>query len=285
MGQRCAVIICALILVLGLSAQAEDTVLASLDQWRSAIESGDITKLSALYSTQPPVVVKSAQGDNSDLGSELKFWSDLHNSGIRNLQTEVRKNQEQGGVRLITLQASFVTNTAKGPRTRYVHYQQAWQRLGEKWLIVGVAHSDIIKIRQPRALNPKLYDTEANAADEIKRELADAAKTNRRLILVFGGNWCYDCHVLDGAFHEPDVAPIVQKNFIIVHVDIGNDGNKNHDLAKKYNTPLDKGVPVLAVLDSDGKLLFSQQNGEFESARSMDPDDLIAFLNKWKPRP
>ena len=44
-----------------------------------------------------------------------------------------------------------------------------------------------------------------------------------------------------------------------------------------------KGVPALAVLASDGALLYSQQHGEFESARNMDPDDLIAFLKKWKP--
>ena len=101
------------------------------------------------------------------------------------------------------------------------------------------------------------------------------------MILVFGANWCYDCHVLDFALHNSDAAPVAEKNFIVVHVDIG-EGKLNADLASEYKVPLDKGVPALAVLDSDGKLLYSQKNGEFEAARSMDPDDLIAFLNKWK---
>ena len=48
---------------------------------------------------------------------------------------------------------------------------------------------------------------------------------------------------------------------------------------------VNKGVPALAVLAPDGNLLYSQQHGEFESARNMDPDDLIAFLKKWKPAP
>lgn len=39
---------------------------------------------------------------------------------------------------------------------------------------------------------------------------------------------------------------------------------------------------ALAVLDSNGKLLFSQPQGEFESARSLAPEDLSAFLIKWK---
>jgi hypothetical protein len=66
----------------------------------------------------------------------------------------------------------------------------------------------------------------------------------------------------------------------VVHVDIG-EGKLNPDLVSEYQIPLKKGVPALAVLDSDGKLLYTA-HGEFEAARSMDPDDIAAFLNKWK---
>jgi thiol:disulfide interchange protein len=103
------------------------------------------------------------------------------------------------------------------------------------------------------------------------------------VILVFGGNWCYDCHVLDQAFHQADVAPLLEKNFQVVHVNIGDDGKSNHGRAAQYQVPLEKGVPALAILGPDGKLLYAQKNGEWESARNLDPDDVIAFLNKWKP--
>jgi hypothetical protein len=43
----------------------------------------------------------------------------------------------------------------------------------------------------------------------------------------------------------------------------------NVDVAKPYDVPLDRGVPTITVLESDGKLLFSQKRGEFEAARSM----------------
>jgi len=69
---------------------------------------------------------------------------------------------------------------------------------------------------------------------------------------------------------------------VVVHVDIG-EGKLNSDLAKQYQVPLDHGVPALAVLDSQGNVLYSQQHGEFEAARTMDPDDVVTFLNKWKP--
>jgi thioredoxin 1 len=68
-----------------------------------------------------------------------------------------------------------------------------------------------------------------------------------------------------------------------VHVDIGPDGKKNNDLALEFQVPLKKGVPALAVLESDGKLVFSQKDGEFEAASAMDPQSFLEFLNRWKP--
>ncbi|MGH9640357.1 MAG: thioredoxin family protein, partial [Bryobacteraceae bacterium] len=68
----------------------------------------------------------------------------------------------------------------------------------------------------------------------------------------------------------------------VVHVNVGEE-DKNLNLAKKYEVPLDKGVPSLAVLDSSGALLYSQKNGEFESTVRIGPEDVIQFLNRWKP--
>jgi hypothetical protein len=79
------------------------------------------------------------------------------------------------------------------------------------------------------------------------------------------------------------LAAALQGSFEVVHVDVGQ-GDKNQDLMEQYHVPMKKGIPALAVLESDGKLIFSQQNGEFENARALGPDDLLQFLKKWKPR-
>jgi hypothetical protein len=68
-----------------------------------------------------------------------------------------------------------------------------------------------------------------------------------------------------------------------VHVDVG-EGDKNQDLMKEYQVPMDRGIPAIAVLDSTGKVLFSQKNGEFEKARALGPEDLVNFLEQWKPQ-
>jgi thioredoxin-related protein len=127
-----------------------------------------------------------------------------------------------------------------------------------------------------------IYPENADAKAEIAEALEAAKKGHKRVILVFGGNWCYDCHALDAAFRSADIAPIVNRNFVVVHVNIG-EYDKNLDLAEKYDVPLKRGVPASAVLESNGTLLYSQKQGEFESAKRISKEDVVAFLKKWKP--
>lgn len=126
-----------------------------------------------------------------------------------------------------------------------------------------------------------LYPADADANHEIDEALKRAVTEKKRVLLIFGGNWCYDCHVLDRALHQGIAGKIVSDSFILVHVDIG-EGEKNPDLVKTYRIPLNKGVPAVAVLSSDGKTLYSSGNAEFESARTMLKKDLVVFLNRWK---
>jgi len=65
-----------------------------------------------------------------------------------------------------------------------------------------------------------------------------------------------------------------------VHVDVGQ-YDKNLDLAKRYKVNLAKGVPSLAVLSARGAVLYSTV--DFERARVMSEEDVIAFLAKWRP--
>ena len=42
------------------------------------------------------------------------------------------------------------------------------------------------------------------------------------------------------------------------------------------------GLPVLVVLDSDGKRLTIQETGQLEAGNHHDPAKVLAFLEKWK---
>jgi thioredoxin-related protein len=134
---------------------------------------------------------------------------------------------------------------------------------------------------EPVSVKKDLYPADADARREIEDALKQAATENKRVLLIFGGNWCYDCHVLDRALHEGSAGQVMKESFLLVHVDIG-EGDKNLDLAKKYKIPLEKGVPAVAILGGDGRLLYSSGDGEFEAARKMLKRDLAAFLIRWR---
>src|SRR5258707_857570 len=129
--------------------------------------------------------------------------------------------------------------------------------------------------------NKNLYSETADPKADIAAALVRARREHKRIILDFGGDWCGDCQVLDIYFHQPPNVELVDKNFLIVHIDIGR-FDKNLDIPEKYNIPLKKGVPALVVLDSDGKLLYSQQAAEFGDMRYMYPTSVTDFLNRWK---
>lgn len=157
-----------------------------------------------------------------------------------------------------------------------------WQRAMGWILMLAVAAASPLCAGQVPAAQKQIYSETADAHAEIKEALEKARAEHKRVIIMFGANWCYDCHVPDAAFHRPDMAQIIAANYEVVHVDIGK-GEKNQDLMTKYEVPMKRGIPGLAVLDANGKLVYSQKNGEFENARAMSTDDFLAFLNKWKP--
>jgi thiol:disulfide interchange protein len=128
-----------------------------------------------------------------------------------------------------------------------------------------------------------IYPSAADAKAEVQAAITKATKEHKRVILDFGGNWCGDCRALNGYFHKEPNASLLNAGFVLVDVNIGR-FDANLDVAKKYDVPLAKGVPALAVLDSHGALLYSQKNGEFESMRTMDPQSVTAFLTKWKEK-
>ncbi len=132
------------------------------------------------------------------------------------------------------------------------------------------------------AANRQIYPDPLQAKADLAAALKTASASHKRILLDFGGDWCGDCQVLDLYFHDAANRPILEANFVLVHVNIGH-MDANQEIAEKYGVPLHKGVPALAVLDEKGALLYSQKTGEFEDMRNMESGAVTKFLLQWKP--
>ncbi len=127
-------------------------------------------------------------------------------------------------------------------------------------------------------VNRDLYSATADPAADIAAALKAARPAHKRVLLEFGGNWCSDCQLLDFYYHESPNAELLAKHYVVVRVDIGH-MDHNMDIASRYHVPVAKGVPALAILDSNGKLVYSERDKEFEHTS---PEAITAFLNRWK---
>ena len=139
-----------------------------------------------------------------------------------------------------------------------------------------------IGVQSANSSNRAIYPDPSQAKSDIAAALKTASQSHKRVLLDFGGDWCEDCQVLDIYFHNAKNLPILQSNYVLVHVNIGY-RDTNLDIAKQYEVPIEKGVPALAVLSETGKLLYSQRHDEFGPMRRMEPSAVTTFLVQWKP--
>jgi hypothetical protein len=272
------------------SATSASTGFEPLDQWKAAVLAGDKAALSGFYMTTPPARAKTSQGETLDPAEEPAFWASLKPAGLNRLDVKVLEEKTiQPGVMALTLRIEADRKNGAEEDSSIISCAQVWlQKLGD-WKIVSTQRGDPAekqarRLPEPAKPNTQLYPPAEEAPSEISTALAAAAKDHKRVLLVFGGNWCYDCHVLDTTFRSKEFAPLVNANYHVIHINVGN-YDANLDLAKKYEIPLEKGVPSLAILDPDGTLVVSQKKGEFESTVRIGPEDVAEFLKKWKPQP
>jgi len=255
------------------------SVLVNMDQWKGLVTTGDASVLKTLYSTTPAAKITTPGGEIG-ADAEAAFWSGLK---VQKLKADVTKTDvTRPDVQSVVFQAEIQSGASSPAKTWYVTEAQIWQLQGQQWRIVVVQRTAPARLLQPSSLDKDIYHPGADVHAEIKQALLEASKAHKRVIVIFGANWCFDCHVLDAAFHRPDLAVVLAQSYEVIHVDVGR-GDKNQDLMEQYQVPMKRGIPGLAVLDGSGKLLFSQKNGEFENARNLGPEDLLEFLRKWKP--
>jgi thiol:disulfide interchange protein len=133
----------------------------------------------------------------------------------------------------------------------------------------------------PAAL-PEGYHRLARPATDLCAALAAARKGHQEVLLDFGANWCVDCKVLLRLFRSLQVAPLLERDYRVVPVDVGQ-WNLNLRFAARYVTLNTSGIPALVVLTSAGKVRVNTDDGKFEHARAMDPQQVRVFLTRWAP--
>ena len=127
------------------------------------------------------------------------------------------------------------------------------------------------------------YDETRDPAKDLQDAIAVAAKTDKRILLEVGGDWCVYCNIMDQTFDShPDLRKLRDTNYVTIKVNYSKE-NPNQAFLSKY--PKIADYPHFFVLDSKGVFLYSQPTHAFEHGKQYNVGKIESFLNKWAHPP
>ena len=125
---------------------------------------------------------------------------------------------------------------------------------------------------------PWPYNEQADATADVQHAIAAAQVDHKKVLLVFGANWCPDCRALDKAMHGSS-QHLIESEFEVVKIDVGN-FDKNLPLANRYGNPIAKGIPAVVVVGARNQVLYSTKGGELANAGQMTEQSIYDFLKQ-----
>jgi len=107
------------------------------------------------------------------------------------------------------------------------------------------------------------------AITTYEEALAEAKRSNRRILIVFGAEWCTWCQKLEGTMKSEEVKKtITNENIIYIHVNT----DKRKDLSSKYSV---RGIPAYVLIDKNENTLRSGSGYK-------DPENFVNWLvGRW----
>jgi thiol:disulfide interchange protein len=123
------------------------------------------------------------------------------------------------------------------------------------------------------------YDPQRDASADLKAALGEAARTERKVLVFVGGQWCSWCRRLDALFDsDQELSAVRDRYYVALKINWSKE-NRNEEVLARF--PKIPGYPHLFVLAADGRLLHSQDTAELEAGDGHDRQKVLEFLMRW----
>ncbi len=125
------------------------------------------------------------------------------------------------------------------------------------------------------------YDPARDPFADGRDALALAQRTQRRVLIELGGEWCQWCKALDRFLsdnervHEP-----LHRHFVVLKVNVSEENDNAEFLA---GLPENLGYPHIYVAAGDGRVLHSQDTAQFLADGRYDEARVLDFIERWRP--
>jgi thiol-disulfide isomerase/thioredoxin len=124
---------------------------------------------------------------------------------------------------------------------------------------------------------PLPYNGEIYSESDIERFLDSSINKSKQPIIIFGGNWCPDCRILEGTLQLPTIKKYMIEHYEIMHVDVGR-YDKNMNLISYFKIPKEEGVPRVLVFDNKKNILNMESTKEWTTARDRKQQEIFNYF-------
>jgi thiol-disulfide isomerase/thioredoxin len=124
---------------------------------------------------------------------------------------------------------------------------------------------------------PLPYNGVEYSPEQVNGFIDETIEQSKQPLLIFGGNWCPDCRILDGTLQLPTIKKFMEEKYQIMHIDVGR-YDKNMNLISYFGIPKDKGVPRVMVFDKNKVILNKKSTKEWTTARDRGKQEVFNYF-------
>ena len=151
-------------------------------------------------------------------------------------------------------------------------------------LIISMgAFADFDKLSPEDILSTPLplpYDEKEIESLKLDRFIDLSIDKGKQPVIIFGGNWCPDCRILEGTLAMPTIKKFIDQHYQIMHIDIGR-YDRNMELMNHLNIEAKKGVPRVVILDFEKNIVNSSTSSEWTTARDRKQQEIYNYFQKF----
>ena len=137
---------------------------------------------------------------------------------------------------------------------------------------INISPDEVLGMPLPLPYNGEIY-----SKNDIENFLVSSISKSKQPIIIFGGNWCPDCRILEGTLQLPTIKKYMIKHYKIMHVDVGR-YDKNMNLISYFKIPEEEGVPRVLVFDNKKNILNMDSTQEWRTARDRNKQEIFNYF-------
>jgi hypothetical protein len=126
-----------------------------------------------------------------------------------------------------------------------------------------------------------MYQPSTDPLADVQQALGRAEKSDRRVLVVLGANWCHDSRALASRLQAPPLADVIQQHYELVFVDVGF-YEHGRDVLQQYGVPHFYATPTVLIIDPSSRASINNEDRHmWGNAYNIDMSSSVQYFEKW----